>query len=233
MTRKLISVAVLGWLVSACQTTNADVGKGPITLSPWVMAAFEWYLARENPSYFAVSADGQVSGASVCNSYECADSVGDVALSSCRKRSANQRCHLFASGRTVVWNGPVGYTTNEFLHGDHDRRAFWLFWDDRTVGMGARSYARGVARRVDRHTFRLDFLQSKKLGSCAGTVDLRSNRFEVDCSKRGAASGRFASIERSGIGGAGTGEDQTGRILTLDIAPRTAYRDEFMSVQTN
>lgn len=225
------ALAALGLTLamSACQTTNIDIGTGPITLSGRTMDGFEIYLSRKTPMAFAVREDGKVYNYSMCLAYSCSDDVGDIALSGCRKRAPGMKCKILAFGRKVVWKGKVSYRPDPLTDQAPTDRPIFLFWHDRAVQVGDRPSVRGVARGVDQETFELSFVDSKRFGSCQGSVNKATGRFAVECSKMGQASDRFELWENGG--GIGSAEDQNGRILELRIIPRSRYRDIFERVE--
>ena len=87
-------------------------GSGPITLSKRVEQAFERYKNEDNPRNFAVSLDGEDYGYSFCPAFKCSATGQKVALDSCRKRSNGKDCKLYASRRSVIWDGPVSSTSD-------------------------------------------------------------------------------------------------------------------------
>jgi hypothetical protein len=106
-----ITVLTMLIFVSACQTTSAPIGSGPIELSYQVRKGFENYLRRfGEPGFFAVSADGKAYA-----SYGCYMSPGTslthcnlgmsehLSIEDCEKRSKGSRCALYAIGKKVVW----------------------------------------------------------------------------------------------------------------------------------
>lgn len=82
-------------------------GSGPISLSGRVEQAFERYKNEDNPKNFAISSDGKNYGYSVCPETKCGTGRQKVALDSCTKRSNGKVCKIYASGRSVIWNGTV------------------------------------------------------------------------------------------------------------------------------
>jgi hypothetical protein len=82
-------------------------GSGPISLSERVEQAFERYKNEDNPKHFAISLDGEDYGFSICPDFKCSPEGQKVALDSCTKRSNGKVCKLYASGRSVIWNGTV------------------------------------------------------------------------------------------------------------------------------
>jgi hypothetical protein len=227
--RNILAALSLTAALAACQTNNIDIGTGSITLSGRTMDGFEIYLSRENPMAFAVREDGKVYNYSMCLAYSCSDDVGDIALSGCRKRARGMNCKILAFGPDVVWKGQVSYRPDPLTDQSPTDRPIFLFWHDRAVQVGDRPSVRGVARGVDKKTFELSFVKSKRFGSCKGTVDKGESKFTVECSKMGQASDRF-ELWKNG-GGIGSAEDQNGRILELRIVPRSKYRDSFERIE--
>ena len=82
-------------------------GSGPVSLSKRVEQAFERYKNEDNPKHFAISLDGEDYGYSICTEFKCSPEGQKVALDSCAKRSSGKVCKLYASGRSVIWNGTV------------------------------------------------------------------------------------------------------------------------------
>lgn len=228
--RRALAALGLTMAMSACQTNNIDYGNGPLTLSDRVMASFEFYLSHENPAYFAVRKDGKMFGFSVCNHHSCEDSIGDVALSGCMRRSKGERCYLLASGRDIVWNGPISYRTGRFVPDSPAGRSFILFWHHRAVQYGGRTPVRGTLTPTEGAPIvplEFDPGYRRVFGNCTGTLDRNGGRFEADCSKMGRVTGPFEISEENGIGGQGTGEDEKGRIAELNIVPKSKFRETF------
>lgn len=82
-------------------------GSGPVSLSERVEQAFERYKNEDNPKHFAISLDGEDYGYSICTEFKCSPEGQRVALESCTKRSDGKVCKLYASGRSVIWNGTL------------------------------------------------------------------------------------------------------------------------------
>jgi len=228
--RRLLAAIGLTLAMSACQTNNIDYGNGPLTLSDRVMASFEFYLSHENPAYFAVRNDGKVFAFSVCNHYTCEDSIGDVALSGCARRAKGERCYLLASGRDIVWNGPISYRPGRFIPDNPDGRSFILFWHHRVVQYGGRTPVRGTLTPADGSPIvplSFDAIYRQVFGTCTGTLNRIDGRFEANCRKMGRVTGPFETTEKNGLGGQGTGEDEQGRIAELNIIPKSKFRDTF------
>lgn len=89
---------------SAC--AGPPIGQGPIRLSPRVQAYYQGYRQHMNPGVFAVSADGEAFGGTVCGEFGgCrGDDVGQ-ALGQCRR--SGKECFVYAIGGKVVWQGPT------------------------------------------------------------------------------------------------------------------------------
>jgi len=228
--RNIFAGLSLAAALTACQTNNIDYGNGPLTLSDRVMAAFEFYLAHENPAYFAVRHDGKVFGFSVCNYHSCEDSIGDVALSGCARRAKGERCYLLASGRDIVWTGPISYRTGRFVPDSPAGRSFILFWHHRAVQYGGRTPVRGTLTLTDDAPIvplSFDAGYRRVFGKCTGTLDRKVGRFEANCSKMGRVTGSFEFSEKNGLGGQGVGEDEQGRIAEMNIVPRSKFREAF------
>ena len=95
------------FLALAGCTLESPRGSGPIMLSEQVEQAFEQYKNEENPKHFAVSLDGEHYGYSICPDFKCQSGGQKVALESCMINSDGIGCKIFASGRTVIWDGHV------------------------------------------------------------------------------------------------------------------------------
>jgi len=216
--------------LTACQTNNIDYGNGPLTLSDRAMASFETYLSHENPSYFAVQWDGFKYGYSVCNEYSCAESVGDIALSTCRRRSKGERCFLLAVGRDIVWRGPISYRVGRFIPPNPDGRAFTFSWHPKVIQFSGRRFIRGViedGKSGPVIELKFDRRQRRFFGKCEGNLNVETKRFDVTCSKKGSVSGSYEITESGNVGGSGTGEDAQGEIAELTIIPKSKLRDTF------
>jgi hypothetical protein len=93
------------FLCASCSFRDADVGSGPITLSPQVKASFEEYKARDAPIYFVVTESGVGSQLSVLRGrLQLQSSEARMqALAQCRSHYPGEECKLYAIGRVVVW----------------------------------------------------------------------------------------------------------------------------------
>ncbi len=224
-------IAALGMAVLAgCQTNNIDYGNGPITLNDNTMASFELYLMHEDPLYFAVQWDGFKYGYSVCNEPNCFDSVGDVALSTCRRRSKGERCYLLAVGRDLVWNGPISYRVGRFIPPNPNGRAFTFSWHPKVMQYSGRRFIRGVIENGTAGPvieLKFDRRQRRTFGKCEGNLNVETKRFDVTCSKKGTVSGHYEIMETGNVGGKGAGEDGQGEIAELIIIPKSKLRDTF------
>lgn len=93
-------------------------GSGPISLSERVQEGFERYKNEDNPKHFAISLDGEDYGYSHCSDFKCRPGGQKVALDSCNERADGKPCKLYASGRTVIWNGPTNSQLENQLNND-------------------------------------------------------------------------------------------------------------------
>ena len=93
-------------------------GSGPISLSEHVQEGFERYKDEDHPGNFAISLDGEDFGYSHCPDFKCRPGGQKVALDSCTERSNGKLCRLYASGRTVIWDGPVNAQLENQLNED-------------------------------------------------------------------------------------------------------------------
>ena len=107
MTRA-ITVLLVGLLLSGCVLENPR-GEGPILISKRVERGFEDYKNEKNPGHFAVADNGRYYGYSRCSDTKCRKGGQAVALHSCRQRAGSVPCRIFASGKEIVWDGPVKY----------------------------------------------------------------------------------------------------------------------------
>lgn len=235
---KLLPLFLASLLIGGCQTTNRDTGAGAITLSERTMVAFEYYLSHERPTDFAVSADGTAYGYSVCNDFSCQDSYGDVALSECRRRSKGQACRLFATGRDVVWKGPVSYRSGWLLDTSASARPFLLFWAEPTASYGTRPVVLGRAeytRVLGLLALTVDAAYVRRFGACEGELAVELGQFAVSCAKTGLAKGSYKVSEkiadRGGYGGTGNARDDVGRFVELALVPASTYRNKFLMVR--
>jgi hypothetical protein len=96
---------LLLFLCASCSFRDADVGSGPITLSPQVEASFEEYKARDAPVYFVVTESGVGSHYLYCvGGFNCKVPEARMqALAQCRRHYPGEECKLYAIGRVVVW----------------------------------------------------------------------------------------------------------------------------------
>ena len=90
---------IITLLLTGCVTVNDNYGSGPIELAPRIVAMLEKYKALKNPSFFAVSTDGQSGGYSYCKVKDCA---GDwefeinLAKLSCENKSYGVPCRIYS-----------------------------------------------------------------------------------------------------------------------------------------
>lgn len=112
--RRLLQAAAvtvgLSFLVSGCQTTRSYdelVGSGPLNLSTNQGASLEKYLALINGSNLAINVTSGQMFWNYCPDVQCAS--GDwkrVAVRDCESHFGGT-CKLVASGKDIVWRGPV------------------------------------------------------------------------------------------------------------------------------
>jgi hypothetical protein len=101
-----LGIAVVALMLAGCVPVTNFYGQGPIKLSENVRSGFAKYEARDDPRFFAVSADGNNFGYSFCRKDgSCRDweVLVDIALIGCKKRSAGEPCYIYARGLRVVW----------------------------------------------------------------------------------------------------------------------------------
>lgn len=225
MIRALI-LSLSAFVLASCQTVGSQVGSGPLNLSGKVVVGLERYLAHDNALAFAVTSDGRTYGFGVCNAHSCREDLNEIAFRSCERRARGKRCSLFASGRDIVWNGPITYTPHWLNGAGPNDRSVVLYWGHRTQTWYGRKRASGVARfDTARRRARLDFLYHKKLGSCVGELaigDGRNGQFAIDCSKTGKAASSFRITDPYQFGGDGMAE-RGDNIVELLVLPRTKY----------
>ncbi|MGI9505602.1 MAG: hypothetical protein ACR2RE_21400 [Geminicoccaceae bacterium] len=102
--RSIISATALCLSLIACaQISDPTVGKGPISLSSDVEAAFADYQALQKPRYFAVSADGNAYYYSYCDVSRCLRQVKTKVIQKCESFSNGVPCKIYGSQGKVVW----------------------------------------------------------------------------------------------------------------------------------
>ena len=102
--RPIISTIALSLSLIACaQVMDPTIGKGPISLSSDVEAAFAEYQARQKPRYFAVSADGSAYYYSYCDVSRCLRQVKTKVIEKCESFSNGSPCKIYGSQGKVVW----------------------------------------------------------------------------------------------------------------------------------
>ena len=102
--RPIISVVALCTALIACAEINdPTIGRGPISLSADVEAAFADYQARQKPRYFAVSADGSAYYYSYCDVSRCLRQVKTKVIEQCESFSNGIPCKIYGSQGKVVW----------------------------------------------------------------------------------------------------------------------------------
>ena len=97
---------VLPFILMSCVPIENKYGVGKINLSSAVLDGFAKYKELQDPSYFAVSEDGQRYGYSYCKKPPCStdwEYTQNIAIYSCEKNSYGSPCRIYASGTTIVW----------------------------------------------------------------------------------------------------------------------------------
>ena len=214
-------MAATAVLLSSCQTTDIyEKGKGPITLAPNVIGAFERYKLAHAPSYFAVAKDGKGSGASTCPEYYsgCVDDSGNLARELCNKKAKmrGSSCSIFAIGTMVVWDGPVNTNTST---------ADYIFIFAKDSGGRSSNYT-GTGRIAEGgRTINL------RLGRCRGEADLDTKKWFIDkCKNDYSASGTFVAGEGTekyyGFGTSSTDGSIDFKLISPSVASSLASTPE-------
>lgn len=117
----ILIVAGFGALVSGCQTTPAYseiVGAGPLRLSPKQAALTQRFLALQNGGGLAINVASGRMYFNYCPEMQCEVGPWDrAAVQDCAQRFGSP-CKLMATGRDIVWRGPITVAGKPF---DHER----------------------------------------------------------------------------------------------------------------
>ncbi len=105
---RALFVLLAGHLLFSCAFENPR-GEGPILISKRVEQGFERYKDESNPGHFAVAVNGRHYGYSACRDTKCLKGGQSVALYSCKKSAGSIPCRIFASGKEIIWDGPINY----------------------------------------------------------------------------------------------------------------------------
>jgi len=98
-------------LLVGCQTGQAPIGQGPITLTPQVSNYYKDKYLKNGPVVFFVSEDGGYATYVWCpQTAMCSTRGGSKwsAYGNCEKKSG-KKCFIFDEDGSVVWDGPVSY----------------------------------------------------------------------------------------------------------------------------
>ena len=99
---KLTAALLAGAIITGCQSTSTQIGKGPVTLSPAVQATFEKYQ-KGNGLSFAITEDGSGSIYYFCKDSHCRAGSPFEAVRTCNHYYGEGRCKLYAIGKEIVW----------------------------------------------------------------------------------------------------------------------------------
>lgn len=94
-------------------------GEGPLVLTNRSYDCRREYLSLEDPLYFAVSKDGRSCYYVYCGYVFCGTKgactdrfMPEHAIAECQVYGTGFRCHPFAEGKDIVWQGEVSNATH-------------------------------------------------------------------------------------------------------------------------
>lgn len=108
---KIIVSCLAVILLVGCQTGQAPIGQGPITLAPQVSKYYKAKYLKNGPVVFFVSEDGGYATYVWCPQTAMCSTRGGAkwsAWSDCEEKSG-KKCFIFDEDGSVVWEGAVSY----------------------------------------------------------------------------------------------------------------------------